>query len=70
MSESVRSMPWVVEHPTDSESLLTREWLVTNGLGGLRVGDGFRRRDASLSWFAHCRAALSARTDDDVQSFG
>ena len=38
MSESVRSMPWVVEHPTDSESLLTREWLVTNGLGGYASG--------------------------------
>ena len=38
MSESVRSMPWVVVHPTDSESLLTREWLVTNGLGGYASG--------------------------------
>ena len=38
MSETVRSMPWVVEHPTDSESLLTREWLVTNGLGGYASG--------------------------------
>ena len=38
MPEAVRSIPWVVEHPTDSESLLTREWLVTNGLGGYASG--------------------------------
>ena len=38
MPESVRSIPWVVEHPTDPESLLTREWLVTNGLGGYASG--------------------------------
>ena len=38
MRESVRSIPWVVKHPTDSESLLTREWLITNGLGGYASG--------------------------------
>jgi predicted glycogen debranching enzyme len=31
-------MPWPGEDPAESEPLLTREWLVTNGLGGYAAG--------------------------------
>jgi predicted glycogen debranching enzyme len=34
----VRRMPWSPEAATDAEPLLTREWLVTNGLGGYASG--------------------------------
>jgi predicted glycogen debranching enzyme len=38
MNASFPSMPCFVERPTDLESLVTREWLVTNGLGGYASG--------------------------------
>jgi predicted glycogen debranching enzyme len=38
MSDLVRKMPWPGEDPGESEPLLTREWLVTNGLGGYAAG--------------------------------
>src|SRR5690242_13103604 len=38
MSELIRKMPWPGEDPSQSEPLLTREWLVTNGLGGYASG--------------------------------
>jgi len=39
MSEVVRSMPWGGKRATgDLDLLLTREWLVTNGLGGYASG--------------------------------
>ncbi len=38
MSDLVRKMPWPGEDPSESEPLLTREWLVTNGLGGYASG--------------------------------
>jgi glycogen debranching enzyme len=34
----VRRMPWSAEREPDAELLLTREWLVTNGLGGYASG--------------------------------
>lgn len=34
----VLRMPWSEAEATDSESLITREWLVTNGLGGYASG--------------------------------
>jgi predicted glycogen debranching enzyme len=34
----VRTMPWAGEPAADTEPLLTREWLVTNGLGGYASG--------------------------------
>ena len=34
----IRRMPWSTERQSDSELLLTREWLVTNGLGGYASG--------------------------------
>src|SRR5437867_5315188 len=38
-SELVRRIPWPPADPTaDPEALLTREWLVTNGLGGYASG--------------------------------
>lgn len=37
--ESVnRRMPWAVPDPGNTEPLLTREWLLTNGLGGYASG--------------------------------
>jgi predicted glycogen debranching enzyme len=33
-----RTMPWPEVHPAGNEPLLTREWLVTNGLGGYASG--------------------------------
>ncbi len=38
MSDLIRKMPWPGEDLTGSEPLLTREWLVTNGLGGYASG--------------------------------
>ena len=38
LSELVRSIPWKGPDAPDVEPLLTREWLVTNGLGGYASG--------------------------------
>src|SRR3954465_1972027 len=39
MDELVRHMPWKrSRNDADREALLTREWLVTNGLGGYASG--------------------------------
>jgi glycogen debranching enzyme len=38
MTEIVRRMTWDRQCPLDPDSLLTREWLVTNGLGGSASG--------------------------------
>ena len=38
MSDLVRKMAWPGENPAGSEPLITREWLVTNGLGGYASG--------------------------------
>src|SRR5919201_580712 len=38
MSEALRSMPYFVAPSTALESFVTREWLVTNGLGGYASG--------------------------------
>src|SRR6476660_3168860 len=36
--QTLRRIPWPVVEPRDPESLATREWLVTNGLGGYASG--------------------------------
>src|SRR3954470_14797237 len=38
MMQPVRRLPWPPSESSDSESLATREWLVTNGLGGYASG--------------------------------
>jgi predicted glycogen debranching enzyme len=38
ISEPLRRIPWPVVDPTDPEAPVTREWLVTNGLGGYASG--------------------------------
>jgi predicted glycogen debranching enzyme len=38
MEDLVLRMPWAGKHAADPEPLLTREWLVTNGLGGYASG--------------------------------
>ena len=38
VEQVVRRMPWPIEDETVADSLLTREWLVTNGLGGYASG--------------------------------
>lgn len=38
MDELVRTMPWKKRKDSELEPLLTREWLVTNGLGGYASG--------------------------------
>src|SRR5437763_12139216 len=38
MDDWVLRIPWPGVHPEESEALLTREWLVTNGLGGYASG--------------------------------
>src|SRR5882757_8893009 len=38
MDDWVLRMPWSATKATESEPLLTREWLVTNGLGGYASG--------------------------------
>src|SRR2546427_11888723 len=51
IKEPVRRIPWPVVDPNDPEALVTREWLVTNGLGGYASGTGsgvITRRDHSV----------------------
>ena len=38
MAETVRRIPWLSASATDPEAYVTREWLVTNGLGGYASG--------------------------------
>jgi predicted glycogen debranching enzyme len=38
MSEPIRRVPWPVVDPHDPDASATREWLVTNGLGGYASG--------------------------------
>ena len=38
MAEPIRRIPWPIVDPNDPEALVTREWLVTNGLGGYASG--------------------------------
>src|SRR5204863_5263916 len=38
MPELIRRIPWPPAGQTDPEALVTREWLVTNGLGGYASG--------------------------------
>src|SRR3977135_1374081 len=38
IQEPVRRIPWPIVDPNDPEALVTREWLVTNGLGGYASG--------------------------------
>ena len=38
MDDCVLHLPWAVNQPSKVEQLLTREWLVTNGLGGYASG--------------------------------
>jgi predicted glycogen debranching enzyme len=36
--EPVRRIPWPIVDPSDPDALVSREWLVTNGLGGYACG--------------------------------
>ena len=38
MTEPIRRLPWPPADTSDPEALVTREWLVTNGLGGYASG--------------------------------
>src|SRR5437773_9038234 len=38
MAETIRRIPWSLAAATDPEAYVTREWLVTNGLGGFGSG--------------------------------
>src|SRR6185295_20272275 len=38
MPETIRRIPWLSAAATDPEAHVTREWLVTNGLGGYGSG--------------------------------
>jgi predicted glycogen debranching enzyme len=38
MTETLRRIPWPVVDPQNPDALATREWLVTNGLGGYASG--------------------------------
>src|SRR5438034_6115399 len=38
MAETLRRIPWPVVDPQNPDALVTREWLVTNGLGGYASG--------------------------------
>jgi predicted glycogen debranching enzyme len=37
-SQTINRMPWAKDNPVEQSALLTREWLVTNGLGGYASG--------------------------------
>src|SRR5256714_11891387 len=38
MADPIRRIPWPVVDPPDPDAMVTREWLVTNGLGGYASG--------------------------------
>src|SRR5712692_11362442 len=38
MPDTLRSIPWPIVDPDTPDALVTREWLVTNGLGGYASG--------------------------------
>jgi predicted glycogen debranching enzyme len=38
MADPIRRIPWPVVDPNDTDAMVTREWLVTNGLGGYASG--------------------------------
>src|SRR5436190_17023498 len=38
MTNPIRRIPWPVIDPHDPDALVTREWLITNGLGGYASG--------------------------------
>src|SRR5712671_3617545 len=38
MADPIRRIPWPVVDPHDPDAMVTREWLVTNGLGGYASG--------------------------------
>jgi predicted glycogen debranching enzyme len=38
INEPLRRIPWPIVDPEDPDALVTREWLVTNGLGGYASG--------------------------------
>jgi predicted glycogen debranching enzyme len=38
MTDPIRRIPWPVVDPSDPDATVTREWLVTNGLGGYASG--------------------------------
>ena len=56
MDELVRHMPWA-RSATEREALLTREWLVTNGLGGYAAGTVAGQK---LVWSGHPVRAWTA----------
>ena len=59
MADVVRRIAWPPE-PTDPESLVTREWLVTNGLGGYASGTVLGVDHAAVSRAADRRPAGAA----------
>jgi predicted glycogen debranching enzyme len=38
MADPIRRIPWPIVDPHDPDATVTREWLVTNGLGGYASG--------------------------------
>ena len=38
MKDTIRRIPWPIVDASDPDALVTREWLVTNGLGGFASG--------------------------------
>jgi hypothetical protein len=56
MGNLVRNLPWSEADASRSELLLTREWLVTNGLGGYASGtvSGVLTRRFHGCWSRRC----------------
>ena len=67
IAEPIRRIPWPIVDPNDPEALVTREWLVTNGLGGYASGTVGRRDHAPLSRPADRGAAGAARPHGHAQ---
>ena len=60
-------MPWAEPDPGNTEPLLTREWLLTNGLGGYASGT-IAGAATPLSRSTHRGTPGAARPHHDVQS--
>ena len=68
MVEPVRRIPGRRPNRPDPDSFVTREWLVTNGLGGYASGTVRRSHHATLSRAVDRRLAGAARSRGDAQA--
>ena len=60
IKEPIRRIPWPVVDHNDPEALVTREWLVTNGLGGYESGTAFTDGMNTAVWVGAALVAVGS----------